>query len=69
MNTSTNRCEICKKKVGLLGFICKCEKGWFCREHRYPESHGCTYDYKEEGREMITLKNPVVKGEKLKDRC
>ncbi|KAK4770643.1 hypothetical protein SAY87_031175 [Trapa incisa] len=69
MNNLTNRCEICKKKVGLLGFICKCEEGWFCGEHRYPESHGCTYDYKEEGREMITLKNPVVKGEKLKDRC
>ncbi|KAK4786850.1 hypothetical protein SAY86_010683 [Trapa natans] len=44
-------------------------EGVVLRGTQVPGEHGCTYDYKEEGREMITLKNPVVKGEKLKDRC
>ncbi|KAK4786669.1 hypothetical protein SAY86_010502 [Trapa natans] len=64
-----NRCGVCKKKVGLMGFNFKCEEGPFCGEQRYPESHDCTFDYKEEGRESISKNNPVVKGEKMRDRC
>jgi len=34
------RCFICQKKVGVLGFACKCE-GTFCEKHRLAEAHQC----------------------------
>lgn len=42
-----NRCAICKKKLGVLGFECKC-KLMFCSEHLTPETHNCAFDYKNE---------------------
>jgi len=35
-----SRCVICQKKVGILGFECKCS-GTFCEKHRMMESHQC----------------------------
>ena len=40
-----NRCFVCKKKVGLTGFTCRCG-GLFCSIHRYTDKHECTFDYK-----------------------
>ncbi|CAI9091325.1 OLC1v1026329C1 [Oldenlandia corymbosa var. corymbosa] len=37
----------------------------FCGTHRYPEQHGCTFDYKSMGRDAIAKANPVIKAEKL----
>ncbi|MBA0721878.1 hypothetical protein Golax_009379 [Gossypium laxum] len=37
----------------------------FCGSHRYPENHGCTFDFKKVGREEIARANPLVKAEKL----
>lgn len=59
-----NRCSICRKKVGLTGFKCRCGTT-FCGTHRYPEIHGCSFDFKSMGREAIAKANPVVKAEKL----
>ncbi|XP_022767116.1 zinc finger A20 and AN1 domain-containing stress-associated protein 6 [Durio zibethinus] len=59
-----NRCMICRRRVGLTGFRCKCGIT-FCGSHRYPENHGCTFDFKKVGREEIARANPVVKAEKL----
>ncbi|GMP49974.1 hypothetical protein CsSME_00016774 [Camellia sinensis var. sinensis] len=59
-----NRCSVCRKRVGLTGFNCRCGTT-FCGAHRYPERHGCTFDYKAVGREAIARDNPVVKAEKL----
>ncbi|KAK9290188.1 hypothetical protein L1049_008354 [Liquidambar formosana] len=59
-----NRCLVCKKRVGLTGFRCKCEIT-FCGVHRYPEKHACTFDFKKEGRDAIARANPVVVAEKL----
>ncbi|KAE8726670.1 Zinc finger A20 and AN1 domain-containing stress-associated protein 6 [Hibiscus syriacus] len=59
-----NRCMVCRKRVGLTGFKCKCGIT-FCGSHRYPEIHGCTFDFKKAGREEIARSNPVVKAEKL----
>lgn len=59
-----NRCLVCRKKVGLTGFRCKCGTT-FCGTHRYPEQHGCTFDFKTMGREAIAKANPVVKADKL----
>ncbi|MBA0693028.1 hypothetical protein Goari_010542, partial [Gossypium aridum] len=59
-----NRCMVCRKRVGLTGFRCKCGVT-FCWSHRYPENHGCTFDFKKVGREEIARANPLVKAEKL----
>ncbi|KAK4345788.1 hypothetical protein RND71_035964 [Anisodus tanguticus] len=60
----SNRCSVCRKKVGLTGFKCKCGIT-FCGTHRYPEIHGCSFDFKSMGREAIAKANPLVKAEKL----
>ncbi|XP_060187937.1 zinc finger A20 and AN1 domain-containing stress-associated protein 6-like [Lycium barbarum] len=58
------RCTICKKKVGLTGFSCKCG-GMFCRVHRYPEEHACTFNFKSTGRVTLAKENPLCKADKL----
>lgn len=60
----SNRCSVCRKRVGLTGFKCRCDVT-FCGVHRYPEKHGCTFDFKKIGREEIARANPLVKAEKL----
>jgi hypothetical protein len=37
-------CQKCHKKVGLMGFECRCGR-LFCGTHRYAEEHDCNYDY------------------------
>ncbi|KAH7554057.1 hypothetical protein ACOSP7_028967 [Xanthoceras sorbifolium] len=59
-----NRCLVCRKRVGLTGFKCRCGTT-FCGTHRYPEKHGCTFDFKKIGKEEIARSNPVVKAQKL----
>ncbi|KAI9121985.1 hypothetical protein K1719_006674 [Acacia pycnantha] len=59
-----NRCGSCRKRVGLTGFKCKCG-ATFCGTHRYPEKHGCSFDFKKVGREEIARANPLIKGKKL----
>ncbi|KAK4761568.1 hypothetical protein SAY87_029452 [Trapa incisa] len=62
---AANRCGGCNKKVGLsTGFKCRCG-GIFCGSHRYPECHGCTFDFKAAGREAIARANPLVKADKV----
>ncbi|XP_057549564.1 zinc finger A20 and AN1 domain-containing stress-associated protein 4-like [Amaranthus tricolor] len=63
-STRPNRCLTCNKRVGLTGFKCRCGL-MFCGSHRYPEHHGCTFDYKSAGKEAIAKANPVIKAEKL----
>ena len=41
------RCKECNKKLGLLGFKCKCGS-MLCSTHLIPEYHNCTYDFKTE---------------------
>lgn len=38
--TDTSICYVCSKRVGLLGFVCKCEN-IFCAKHRQPHLHEC----------------------------
>ncbi|KAL4284817.1 hypothetical protein GQ457_16G026400 [Hibiscus cannabinus] len=60
----SNRCFICRKKVGLTGFKCRCEST-FCAEHRYPEKHHCSFDFKGTGRDAIANSNPIIKADKV----
>lgn len=61
------RCASCRKRVGLTGFACRCG-ATFCGVHRYPERHACAFDFRAAGRDAIARANPVVKGDKLKDK-
>ena len=62
--TKKPRCafEGCKKKLSLitLELSCRCGES-FCAVHRMPESHKCTFDYKNENQV-----NKCVKVEDLK---
>ncbi|XP_033929656.1 AN1-type zinc finger protein 5-like [Melopsittacus undulatus] len=60
-----NRCFMCRKKVGLTGFDCRCGN-LFCGLHRYSDKHNCPYDYKTEAAEKIWKENPVVVAEKIR---
>ena len=57
----------CKKKVGLLGFGCRCG-GTFCSLHRYVDGHACGFDYKKAEREKITKQNPLVLASKIDNK-
>ncbi|CAH2274601.1 AN1-type zinc finger 6 isoform X1 [Pelobates cultripes] len=59
-----NRCFMCRKKIGLTGFECRCGDV-FCGTHRYSDVHNCSYDYKADAAEKIRKENPVVVGEKI----
>ncbi|KAL7096646.1 hypothetical protein ACP275_10G092000 [Erythranthe tilingii] len=61
---TASRCCTCRKKVGLTGFRCRCGTT-FCGTHRYPENHGCTFDFKAVGKEAIAKANPLIKADKL----
>ncbi|KAK1419089.1 hypothetical protein QVD17_28246 [Tagetes erecta] len=60
----TNRCLICNKKVGVIGFKCRCGDT-FCGSHRYPEKHDCEFDFRKTGRDAIAKANPVVRADKV----
>ncbi|XP_022896573.1 zinc finger A20 and AN1 domain-containing stress-associated protein 8-like isoform X1 [Olea europaea var. sylvestris] len=58
------RCSTCKKRVGLMGFNCRCGN-LFCAVHRYSDKHECPFDYHAAGQESIAKANPVVRAQKL----
>ncbi|XP_037365884.1 AN1-type zinc finger protein 6 isoform X2 [Talpa occidentalis] len=59
-----NRCFMCRKKVGLTGFECRCGNV-YCGAHRYSDVHSCPYNYRADAAERIRKENPVVVGEKI----
>lgn len=60
----SSRCQKCNRKVGLLGFSCRCGFA-FCGEHRYADAHGCVFDYKAFEREQLRKQNNRVVADKL----
>ena len=59
-----NRCHVCSKKVGLLGFDCRCG-GLFCGLHRGDQDHACTFDYKPLQRAELAKNNPKIVADKV----
>lgn len=59
-------CYYCKKKLNIImaSIKCKCNN-IFCKKHRHPENHQCTYNYKLAAMQQITKKLPVVKARKM----
>jgi hypothetical protein len=45
VQTNKMNCWKCEKRVGYLGFTCKC-KYIFCSTHRHGEDHECDFDFK-----------------------
>lgn len=39
-------CETCGEEIGYLPFKCKYCGGVFCKKHRLPENHNCTFELK-----------------------
>lgn len=58
------RCFACSKKVGLLGFKCRCAHV-YCSRHRYADDHQCPIDYKQMEQEKIRKENPLISNPKV----
>lgn len=58
------KCGVCKKKLGLTGFDCRCG-GLFCSTHRYSDKHECGFDWEKLGKEQLRKANPVVSEDKI----
>lgn len=59
------RCAECGRKLTLTGrFECACKES-FCSKCRYPDQHGCTFDYKLHGQRQLSKTNGKVDGTKL----
>lgn len=62
------RCEVCKKKLGIMSHKCKCER-IFCISHLHAESHQCSYQYQQDQREILKKVMDVGPlSDKLKER-
>ena len=46
--------EGCKKKLTLVDYACKCTKV-YCAAHRIPETHQCSFNYKEEHKKNLLV--------------
>ena len=64
VQANTSRCWTCNRKIGLLGFQCKCEY-YFCAEHRYSDRHECAFDFKAQGKQLLTKANPTIAPAKM----
>eukprot|EP01071_Lankesteria_metandrocarpae_P009887 Lankesteria_metandrocarpae@DN5259_c0_g4_i2.p2 len=59
-----SRCWHCNKRVGLLGFQCRCGY-FFCGAHRHGDTHSCDFDYKTFEREQLSRANQKIVAEKV----
>ncbi len=57
-------CWKCDKKVGYLGFKCKCNY-IFCGPHRHFADHDCDYDFKKADREKFLNHDYTVENKKI----
>jgi len=64
VQVNTSRCWTCNRKIGLLGFQCKCEF-YFCSEHSSEKRHECSFDFKAQGKQYLTKANPTIAAKKI----
>lgn len=57
-------CSLCKKKIKVSSYPCKCEK-YFCKLHLPETEHNCKYNYKDENKKLLTEKNPIIVAVKM----
>lgn len=58
------RCFNCSKKLGILNYDCQCSNK-FCAKCRLPETHNCTFNFKDSGRDKLANNLVQVVGEKV----
>lgn len=54
----------CTKKIKLTDFACKCEK-YYCKYHKDPLNHNCSYDYKETNKKQKKIDDLICKAVKV----
>jgi predicted nucleic acid binding AN1-type Zn finger protein len=54
----------CRKLIRDLIWECRCG-GKYCLDHRLPEVHRCTFDFKKDGKESLQKGLIRVVGEKI----
>ena len=52
-------CFVCKKKLKLSSYPCKCNQ-FYCKKHIPENEHLCTFDYKNQQKKIISKQNPVI---------
>jgi hypothetical protein len=60
----SDRCCVCRKKLGLLPLKCRCEN-IFCGQHITAEDHNCEFNYKKDQEEKLKKAMPVVENSKM----
>lgn len=58
------RCQCCKKKLGMMSFDCKCNNK-FCLNCQLPEKHNCNYDYNTSSKELLKETLITIRPKKL----
>jgi hypothetical protein len=58
------RCPVCKKKLGLMPYTCKCNMD-FCVNHIQPELHVCSYDHKKAAKDILSERLVKVVAQKI----
>jgi len=53
--TKKPRCAHCNKKLGIIRIECKCSN-IYCITCQLPETHKCTYDFKQAGKKQLVEK-------------
>jgi hypothetical protein len=54
----------CKVKLMLADFACRC-KNFYCSQHRFSEAHNCTFNYKNNGLDILAKEMQPVIGTKI----
>ena len=62
-----NRCRSYNKKVGFIGFSCRCGAVFYGR-HRFADEHSCTFDFNKANCQLLVKQNLLVKVDKLYHR-
>ena len=63
--TKKKKCGHCRKKLGIIYFICKCGK-ILCQTHLNAHSHNCSYDYALEKKNKLETENPKLNQKMIK---
>jgi len=64
LNKNTCAFENCNKKLKLTDYPCKCGI-IYCKFHRDPLIHNCSYDYKENSLKQNKIDNLLCKANKI----
>ena len=66
---NTKRCNhvACKKKLLLSDMECKCGIR-FCANHRFPEEHKCTFDFKAVGNARLMKQLVKTEDKRMVDK-